>query len=165
MFSACQVFFFVPTHIASRNTGHEFLGRSAGAGSLSVWTHFLKSFEYLPEYTQTGYADQAAKVGVGLEAWELFPYMERYNTTVVIPSGKSVGAYGGWFAGGGHGVLASLYGLGSDQPLTMQVVTADGRFVTASPEVNEDLYYAIRGGGASEFFFHTTKYTFYCMST
>ncbi len=89
----------------------------------------------------------AARVSAGIEAWELYNYMEIYNMTMVAPGGSTVGAYGGWMAGGGHSALASYYGLGSDQALSIEVVTADGRFVSASPNENEDLFYAMLGGG------------------
>lgn len=48
-----------------KNTGHNFVGRSTGAGSLSIWTHHLKSFEFLPGYTQGEYYSMAARVGSG----------------------------------------------------------------------------------------------------
>jgi len=104
----------------------------------------------MPKYSQGPYQDAAARVGAGLEAWELYAYMDKYNMTIVVPGGSTVGAYGGWFLGGGHSVLASTYGLGSDQALSLQVVTADGRFVTADPTTNTDLFYALRGGGPSK---------------
>ncbi|KAH8593963.1 FAD binding domain-containing protein [Bisporella sp. PMI_857] len=134
-----------------KNTGHEFNGRSTGAGSLSIWTHHLKSFEFLPEYSQGPYDAPAARVGAGLEGWELFQYMDKYNITVAVPMGNTVGAYGGWITGGGHAIVSSIHGLGSDQPLKLQVVTADGRFITADPDTNEDLYYALRGGGPGNY--------------
>ncbi|OIW25365.1 FAD-binding domain-containing protein [Coniochaeta ligniaria NRRL 30616] len=130
-----------------KNTGHDFNGRSTGAGALSIWTHWLKSFEFLPEYTVGEYSGPAARVGSGLEAWELYQYMDIHNMTIVVPGGSTVGAYGGWAAGGGHSTLASIYGLGSDQFLSLDVVTADGRVVTADPTQNQDLFYALRGGG------------------
>jgi len=133
-----------------RNTGHEFSGRSTGAGSLSIWTHHLKSFDYLPSYDQGPYHAAAARVGSGLEAWELYAYMDQYNMTIVVPGGSTVGAYGGWFLGGGHSVLASTYGLGSDQALSLQVVTADGKFLTVDPSTNQDLFYALLGGGPGQ---------------
>jgi FAD/FMN-containing dehydrogenase len=101
----------------------------------------------LPEYSQGPYDAPAARVGAGLEGWELFQYMDKYNITVAVPMGNTVGAYGGWITGGGHAIVSSIHGLGSDQPLKLQVVTADGRFITADPDTNEDLYYALRGGG------------------
>jgi len=104
----------------------------------------------LPEYNQGPYGDAAAQVGVELEAWELYSYIDRYNMTIVVPGGSTVGAYGGWFLGGGHSVLASTYGLGSDQVLSLQVVTADGRFVTADPTTNTDSFYPLRGGGPGQ---------------
>lgn len=93
----------------------------------------------------------AARVSSGLESWEMFAYMDRYNVTLLVAGGYSVGAYGGWMAGGGHSALGSKYGLGADQPLSINVVTADGRFVTADPNQNTDLFYALRGGGGSKF--------------
>jgi FAD/FMN-containing dehydrogenase len=48
-------------------------------------------------------------------------------------------------------MLGSLHGMGADQVLEMQVVTADGQFLTASPTENTDLFWAIRGGGGSTF--------------
>jgi FAD binding domain len=132
-----------------RNTGHDFGGRSAGAGSLSIWTHSLKSFQFIREYTMGSYTGMAVRIGAGLEADDLYNYMAQYGITVVAPGDGSVGAAGGWFACGGHGTLTSYYGLGSDGALSIQVVTADGRLVTASPTQNEDLFFALRGGGGS----------------
>jgi FAD/FMN-containing dehydrogenase len=98
-----------------------------------------------------GHTGMAVRYGSGLESWELFNYMARHNISVVAPGGVTVGANGGWFGSGGHGTLTSLYGLGSDQALSINVVTADGRFVTADPYTNRDLFYALRGGGAGEY--------------
>ncbi|KAH7397515.1 hypothetical protein BKA64DRAFT_600285 [Cadophora sp. MPI-SDFR-AT-0126] len=134
-----------------KNTGHDFGGRPLGAGSLSIWTHHLKSFEFVPDFTIGEYTGMAVRIGAGVEAWELFNYMATYNITIVAPGGSTVGVGGGWFAVGGHGALTSLYGLGADQVLSIQVVTADGRFVTADPFTNEDLFYALRGGGGSTY--------------
>lgn len=55
--------------------------------------------------------------------------------------------YGGYTQGGGHSPLSSLYGMGADQVLSAQVVTADGKFITASADENPDLFWALRGGG------------------
>jgi len=74
--------------------------------------------------------------------------MAANDMALVAPAGDStIGVYGGFMQGGGHSVMASYYGLGADQVLSLQVVTADGRFITADPETNEDLFYALRGGG------------------
>ncbi|KAI4254910.1 MAG: hypothetical protein LQ352_002838 [Teloschistes flavicans] len=53
--------------------------------------------------------------------------------------------------GGGHGPAAHDFGLGADQVLEAEVVTSDGRVVTASPCQHSDLFFAIRGGGGGTY--------------
>ena len=134
-----------------RNSGHDFVGRSVGFGSLSIWTHWLKDFEFLPEYSIGEYHGMAARVSSGIESWEVYDQMDSHNMTVLVAAGYTVGAFGGWMTGGGHCVLASKYGLGADQVLSINVITADGSFVTADVNQNPDLFYALRGGGGSKY--------------
>lgn len=58
---------------------------------------------------------------------------------------------GGYVLGGGHSPLSSIYGMAADQVLSMEVILASGRFVTASATVNSDLFWALCGGGGSTF--------------
>lgn len=44
-----------------------------------------------------------------------------------------------------------LHGMGADQVLEMQVVTADGRFLTVSEDHHSDLYWAMLGGGGGTY--------------
>lgn len=115
-----------------------------------MWTHYLKGFEFLKEYTMGEYKGPAARIGAALEAWEGANAMVAQNVTVVVPLDQSVGYGGGWQLGGGHGPLTSYRGLGADQILSLNVVTADGRFVTADLNQNTDLFFALRGGGGSK---------------
>lgn len=57
-----------------------------------------------------------------------------------------MGIAGGYIQGGGHSALSSVYGMGADQALSYEVITPNGAFVVASPEVNQDLYWALSGG-------------------
>lgn len=51
--------------------------------------------------------------------------------------------------GGGIGWLARSFGLACDNLRRVEVVTASGEIVTASPDEHSDLFWAVRGGGGN----------------
>ncbi|KAG6361657.1 hypothetical protein INS49_009884 [Diaporthe citri] len=134
-----------------KNTGHDFNGRSAGAGALSIWMSSWKDVQFYENYRTSTYSGPALKIGSGLENKELFAAADEYGVTGVGGLCTTVAAGGGYMAGGGHGPMSSSLGLGADQALSVDVVTPDGRFVTANETQNTELFWALRGGGASTF--------------
>jgi len=103
--------------------------------------------------------------GAGVQWIEAYEAARQHNRAIVGAASRSVGAAGGWLAGGGHSVIAPNYGLGTpnspvwtksyslncfvgvDNVLEIMIVTADGGHVIANAYRNEDLFWALRGGG------------------
>jgi FAD/FMN-containing dehydrogenase len=127
--------------IAIRCGGHNGPGLGSVDDGLMIDLSGLRHVEVDPD---TG----AAKVGGG----SLFQDIDKatHEHGMATPGGiiSTTGA-GGLILGGGMGHLSRKCGLSIDNILGAEVVLADGRVVTADESTNEDLFWAIKGGGGN----------------
>ncbi len=116
-----------------------------------MWTHNLKSSQYIPRYKSPYYNGPAIKIGAGTQGYEAYAAANITGHRIVGGTCPTVGIAGGYSQGGGHSMLSSMYGLGADNVLEWEVVTVDGRHLVATPTQNSDLYWAMSGGGPGTF--------------
>lgn len=133
-----------------RNTGHDYIGKSTGAGAVGIWTHNLKNIEIL-DYHSPYYTGKAMKMGAGIQVFEADEAAHAQGLVVVGGNCQTVGLAGGYTQGGGHGPLASKFCLAADQVLEWEVVTGRGELLTATQSKNSDLYWALSGGGGGTY--------------
>jgi len=99
-------------------------------------------------YTHVDEKSKTIRVGAGCQWGDVDHAGHAFGLTV--PAGIiSTTGVAGLTLGGGLGYLTPKYGLTIDNLLAADMVLADGSIVTASAEENEDLFWAIRGGGGN----------------
>ncbi|KAK2666886.1 FAD-binding, type PCMH, subdomain 2 [Fusarium oxysporum f. sp. vasinfectum] len=123
--------------IVVKGTGHDLFGRSAGAHSLSIWTHNLKNKRLVRNWKIPGSnkTDTVLIAGKRAQLWR-----SRWPCSEIRPCYR-----------GGHGPLSSFFGLAADNIYQVRVVTSEGQIIVADATQNQDLLWAIRGGGAGQY--------------
>jgi len=136
--------------VAVRGGGHNGGGLGSCEGGLVIDLSGLK-------FVRVNTDKKTVQVGGG-NVWAEVDHAT-HAFGLAVPAGiiSSTGV-GGLTLGGGVGYLARKYGLTIDNLLEADMVLADGSFVTVNATKNEDLFWAIRGGGGN--FGIVTSFTF-----
>src|SRR5687768_9469637 len=127
--------------VAIRGGGHNGPGLGSVNDGLVIDLSMMKGVRVDP-------VSRTARVGPGCTTGDVDHATHVFG--LAVPTGIiSTTGIAGLTLGGGHGYLSRKYGLTIDSLLEADVVLADGSFVKASEQENEDLFWAIRGGGGN----------------
>ncbi len=127
--------------LAVRGGGHNGAGLGCCDGGIVLDLSGLNRIEVDPQA-------RTARVGGGCTWGEVDAATNEHG--LATPSGIiSTTGVGGLTLGGGIGHLSRKCGLSIDNVLEAEVVLASGERVRAAADENEDLFWAIRGGGGN----------------
>lgn len=127
--------------LAVRGSGHNVAGFAVCDGGLVINLSRLKDIT-------VDASRRTVRVGAGCDWGEVNDALQPHGLAAT-GGFVSVTGVSGLTLGGGFGWLVRKCGLALDNLLSAEVVLADGRLVTASARENEDLFWAIRGGGGN----------------
>jgi FAD/FMN-containing dehydrogenase len=126
---------------AVRGGGHNVGGRALCDGGLVIDLSRMKDIHVEP-------AKRTVRVQGGATLGDVDH--ETHIFGLAVPAGiVSRTGIAGLTLGGGVGWLMRKFGMTVDNVLSFEVVTAGGKMLTASACENEDLFWALRGGGGN----------------
>ncbi len=142
---------------AVRAGGHSFAGHSTCNGGVVIDLSAMKRIQIDP-------LRRIARAQAGLKVGEFDRATQALGLATVMGGCEDVGI-AGFTLGGGQGLLSSRYGLGCDNLLSLEVVTADGSLVRANANENSDLFWGMRGGAGNFGIATALEYRLHAVST
>ncbi len=127
--------------LAIRGGSHSLAGFGTTEGGVVLDLSDMKGLHIDPER-------RLAWAQAGLTAGEYTAAAGAHGLATPFGDTGSVGL-AGLTLGGGIGWLVRKYGLAIDALVSVEIVTADGRVITASEQEHPDLFWAVRGGGGN----------------
>ncbi len=127
--------------ISVRGGGHSIAGRAVCENGVMIDLSHMKGIRVDP-------TRRTALAQPGLRLGEFDREAQAFGLATTLGVATDTGI-AGLTLGGGYGWLNGKYGLACDNVQSADVVTADGRLVTASADENADLFWGVRGAGAN----------------
>ncbi|HEY8015429.1 MAG TPA: FAD-binding oxidoreductase, partial [Dongiaceae bacterium] len=127
--------------LSVRGGGHDWAGRALRPDGLVLDLSGMRRVTIDAEA-------RVATVEGGATAGDVIAAAAPHGLAAVTGSAGAVGM-AGLTLGGGYGPLSARYGLALDNLLSVELVLADGRLVTADAATNPELFWALRGGGGN----------------
>src|SRR5579864_9719364 len=135
---------FARTHnllVAVRGGGHNVTGNAVCDGGLMIDLSPMKGIQVDP-------VRRTARAQAGV-TWGEFDHETQALGLATTGGQVSTTGIAGLTLGGGIGWLMRKCGAVVDNLLSVDLVTADGRFLTASATENQELFWGLRGGGGN----------------
>jgi FAD/FMN-containing dehydrogenase len=127
--------------VSVRGGGHGMPGFAVCEGGLMLDLSGMKSVHVDPHHRTV-----RAEAGV---TWGEFDHETQAFGLATTGGVVSSTGIAGLTLGGGHGFLMRRYGLACDNLLSVDVVTADGRWLCAGATEHAELFWGLRGGGGN----------------
>jgi FAD/FMN-containing dehydrogenase len=127
--------------LSIKGGGHNVAGIAICDDGLMLDLSHLKSLRIDP-------LSRTARAEPGVTWGELDAEAQTFGLATIGVDVSSVGI-AGVTLGGGFGWLVRSHGLACDNLLSVDIVTADGRFLKASSTENADLFWGLQGGGGN----------------
>lgn len=144
---------FAQTHrllLSVKGGGHHNAGTAVAEGGVTLDMSRMRSVEVDPER-------RLAHVAAGCRLGDVDAATQAHRLATVMGSDADTGV-GGLTLGGGFGYLSRRFGWTVDNLEEVEIVTAAGEVRRAAADENEDLFWALRGGGGN--FGVVTRFTF-----